>query len=126
MSIPAVNSISFQGYNWRVKKLFDQGKLSTVKRDISGRKLTKGNRTVDHVTPRSKGGKVTDENAMLATAEFNSLRGNRDIKDFITAENFALWAEQYLGINVDGFNGAKYIKGIINTIWGNPKKGRTK
>lgn len=126
MSIPAVNSISFQGYNWRVKKLFDQGKLPTVKRDISGRKLTKGNRTVDHVTPRSKGGKVTDENAMLASAEFNSLRGNRDIKDFITAENFALWAEQYLGINVDGFNGAKYIKGIINTIWGNPKKGRTK
>lgn len=126
MSIQAVNSISFQGYNWRVKKLFDQGKLPTVKRDISGRKLTKGNRTVDHVTPRSKGGKVTDENAMLATAEFNSLRGNRDIKDFITAENFALWAEQYLGINVDGFNGAKYIKGIINTIWGNPKKGRTK
>lgn len=126
MSIPSVNSISFQGYNWRVKKLFDQGKLPTVKRDISGRKLTKGNRTVDHVTPRSKGGKVTDENAMLATAEFNSLRGNRDIKDFITAENFALWAEQYMDINVDGFNGAKYIKGIINTIWGNPKKGRTK
>lgn len=126
MSIPVVNSISFQGYNWRVKKLFDQGKLPTVKRDISGRKLTKGNRTVDHVNPRSKGGKVTDENAMLATAEFNSLRGNRDIKDFITAENFALWAEQYLDINVDGFNGAKYIKGIINTIWGKPKKGRTK
>lgn len=126
MTIPAVNSISFQGYNWRVKKLFDKGKLPTVKRDISGRKLTKGNRTVDHVNPRSKGGKVTDENAMLATAEFNSLRGNRDIKDFITAENFALWAEQYLGINVDGFNGAKYIKGIINTIWGSPKKGRTK
>ena len=121
MAIPAVNSVSFQGYNWRVKKLFDQGKLPTVKRDISGRKLTRSNRTVDHVNPRSKGGKVTDENAMLATAEFNSLRGNRDIKDFITAEKFALWAEQYMEINVDGFIGAKYVKGIINTIWGKKK-----
>lgn len=118
MSIPAISPITFQGYNWRVKKLFDQGKLPTVKKDISGRRLTKGNRTVDHVNPRSKGGKVIDENAMLATAEFNSLRGNKDIKDFITVENFALWAEQYLNINVDGFNGAKYVKGIIKTIWG--------
>lgn len=126
MSIPAINSISFQGYNWRVKKLFDQGKLPTVKHDISGRKLTKDNRTVDHIIPKSKGGKVIDENVMLATAEFNSLRGNRDIKDFITAENFVKWANQYLDINIDGFNGTKYIKGIINTIWGNPKKGTTK
>lgn len=125
MSIPRIqpNQPSFNGYNWRVKKLFDQGKLPTVKRDISGRRLTRGNRTVDHVNPKSKGGKVTDENAMLATAEFNSLRGDRDIKDFITAEKFALWAEQYMDINVDGFIGAKYIKGIINTIWGKNKRG---
>lgn len=125
MSIPPIKTgqPSFGGYNWRVKKLFDQGKLPTVKKDISGRKLTRGNRTVDHVVPKSKGGKVTDENAMIATAEFNSLRGNRDIRDFITAEKFALWAEQYMDINVDGFNGAKYVKGIINTIWGKKKGG---
>lgn len=120
MRIPPVppNQPTFEGYNWRVKKLFDQGKLPTVKHDISGRKLTKGNRTLDHVTPKSKGGKVTDENAMLATAEFNSLRGNRDIKDFITTENFAQWVKEWIDINVDGFNGAKYVKGIIKTIWG--------
>lgn len=109
------------GYSWHVKKLYDKGKLPTVKFDISGRELTINNRTADHVIPKSKGGKLIDDNVMLATDEFNRLRGNRDIKDFITPEGFAKWAEQYLDVNVDGFVGSKYVKGIINTIWGKTK-----
>ena len=75
-----IQPVSF-GYNNQLKTLYKKGKLPTVQYDISGRKLTKKNVTLDHVIPKSKGGKSIQENYMLATAEFNHLRGNKPLKE---------------------------------------------
>lgn len=115
MQINPINNVNF-GYNNQLKTLFKKGKLPSVEYDISGRKLTKKNVTLDHVIPKSKGGKSVQENYMLATAEFNHMRGNKPLKDFMTNPNLVRYLSQFMDVFVDGFNGNKYIKGLLNTL----------
>ena len=115
MEIKPVSQVNF-GYNNELKTLFKKGKLPTVRYDISGRKLTKKNVTLDHVIPKSKGGKSVTENYMLATAEFNHMRGNKPLKDFMTNANLVKYLNQFIDVVVDGFHGNKYIKGLLNTL----------
>lgn len=115
MEIQPVHSVSF-GYSNQLKTLYKKGKLPTVQYDISGRKLTKKNATLDHVIPKSKGGKSVQENYMLATAEFNHLRGNKPLKDFMTNNGLVKYLSQFLGVFVDGFSGDKYVKGLLKTL----------
>lgn len=107
--------VSF-GYSNQLKTLFKKGKLPSVKYDVSGRKLTKKNATLDHVIPKSKGGKSVTENYMLATAEFNHLRGARPLSDFLTVENLTRYINQFIDVHVDNFYGNKYIKGLLETL----------
>lgn len=115
MHIDPTSNINF-GYSNQLKTLYKKGKLPTVQYDISGRKLTKKNVTLDHVIPKSKGGKSAQENYMLATAEFNHLRGNKPIKDFMTNNGLVKYLSQFLGVFVDGFSGDKYVKGLLKTL----------
>ena len=115
MHVDSVSGINF-GYSNQLKTLYKRGKLPSVKYDISGRKLTKKNVTLDHVIPKSKGGESTQDNFMLATYEFNQLRGNKPLKEFMTTENFVRYVDQFIGVFVDGFNGNKYIKGLLKTL----------
>ena len=110
-----IQPVSF-GYNNQLKTLYKKGKLPTVQYDISGRKLTKKNVTLDHVIPKSKGGKSIQENYMLATAEFNHLRGNKPLKEFMTNNGLVKYLSQFLGVFVDGFSGDKYVKGLLKTL----------
>ena len=115
MQINPVDNVGF-GYNNQLKTLFKKGKLPTVQYDISGRKLTKKNVTLDHIIPKSKGGKSIQENYMLATAEFNHMRGNTPLRDFMTNENLVKYLSQFIDIVVDNFCGNKYIKGVLGTL----------
>ena len=115
MEIQPVSSVNF-GYSNQLKTLYKKGKLPTVQYDISGRKLTKKNVTLDHVIPKSKGGKSIQENYMLATAEFNHLRGNKPLKEFMTNNGLVKYLSQFLGVFVDGFSGDKYVKGLLKTL----------
>ena len=65
---------------------------------------------------RSKGGKNTEDNMMLATKQFNSLRGNRPLKEVVTLENVIKWANQYFGLKVDGFDGDKHVKDVFRVL----------
>lgn len=108
-------SLSF-GYNNQLKTLFLRGKLPSVQYDISGRKLTKKNVTLDHVIPKSKGGPSNMSNYTLATYEFNQLKGNKPMKDFLTIENLTRYIKQFLDVHVDNFWGNKYIKDLLETL----------
>lgn len=113
--VPDQKSPSF-GYSNQLKTLFKEGKLPSVLYDVSGRKLTLDNVTLDHVIPKSKGGLNKIENYMLATAEFNHLRGARPLSDFLTPENLARYLKQFVGVHVENFQGNKYIKSIMETL----------
>jgi 5-methylcytosine-specific restriction endonuclease McrA len=43
----------------------------------TGRKLSSNEGNIDHIVPRSRGGKTTWENCVLADKRINSLKGNR-------------------------------------------------
>ena len=115
MRIQPTQRISFQ-YKWNVKSAFKKGKLPSVKVDASGRKLTVNNATVDHIIPHSKGGRTRDDNLMLATKEFNQLRGNKPLGDFITVKGFAKHLAQYIDVRVGDFDGNEYILNVLRKV----------
>ena len=114
-----VSQITFTGYDFKLKKLYRQGKLPKDLVDIGGNRITQRNLSGDHAIPRSKGGKTTDDNMMLATKQFNSLRGNRSLKEVTTMENLLKWAKQYLALDkIDGFDFKQYVLNIFKILEG--------
>ena len=120
MRVTSINDkITFTGYNFKLKKLYRQGKLPKDLVDIGGNRLTNRNLSGDHAIPRSKGGKTTDDNMMLATKQFNSLRGNRPLREVTTMDNLIKWVNQYIQLdNIDGFDFRKYVTDILKIIEG--------
>lgn len=114
---PPPKEQSFKGYNFKLKKLYRQGKLPKDLVDIGGNKLNSKNLSGDHAIPRSMGGKNTDDNMMLATKQFNSLRGNRPLKEVVTLESTIKWANQFINLPpIDGFNFQKYVASIFKIL----------
>lgn len=117
MIITPIDNITFLGYNFKLKKLYRQGKLPKDLVDIGGNRLTQQNLSGDHAIPRSKGGKTTDDNMMLATKQFNSLRGDRPLKEVTTMENLLKWAKQYLELKpIDGFDFKKHVIDVFKVL----------
>lgn len=51
---------------------------------------------------------------ILATKQFNSLRGNRPLREVVTLDNLIKWANQYLKLGtIDGFDFVKYVQDIF-------------
>ena len=114
MRVEKTNSFSFCGYNFKLKTMYRQGKLPKDLIDMGGNKITQRNLSGDHGIPRSLGGKNTDDNMILATKQFNSLRGNRPLKEVVTLDNLIKWANQYLKLGtIDGFDFVKYVQDIF-------------
>ena len=113
---PEPKPIPFEGYNFKLKKLFKDGKLPKDLYDIGGNKITSKNFSGDHIVPKSKGGRTTNENMMIATKQFNNLRGNRDLKEVVTFENAIRWALQWMNIKVDDFDGAQHVKDVFKVL----------
>lgn len=114
MRISQTDNINFNGYNFKLKKLYRQGKLPKDLIDMGGNKLTQKNLSGDHAIPRSLGGKNTDSNMILATKQFNNMRGARPLKEVVTIENLTKWANQYLKLGtIDGFDFVKYVQDIF-------------
>ena len=117
MIITGTDGIIFTGYNFKLKKLYRQGKLPNDLVDIGGNRLTQKNLSGDHAIPKSKGGKTTDNNMMLATKQFNALRGNRPLKEVTNMENLIKWVNQYLALKpIEGFDFNQYVQEILKII----------
>jgi hypothetical protein len=132
MNIKPVSSISFGmiipsqkdlekpqpvfGYTNELKTLFKKGLLPMVKVDAGGNKLTKKNVTLDHIIPRSKGGKSITGNYMLAEKTFNSNRGADPLTDWATMEGIIKYLNQFIGVRVGNFIGNNYITEVLRTL----------
>lgn len=103
-------------YSNKLKTLFKKGLLPTVQVDAAGNKLTKKNVTLDHVIPKSKGGKSYTGNYMLATRDFNWIRGNDPLLKWATPESLIKYLNQFIGVRVKGFIGNEYITEILKTL----------
>lgn len=111
------NNTVFCGYNSKLKKMYRQGKLPKNLVDMGGNKLNQENLSLDHIQPHSKGGPTTEDNLVLTTKKFNSLRGDRHILEVVTKENLIKWVKQYLSLeSIDGFDFRKYVIGVLNRM----------
>lgn len=116
MRVSSVQSNVAFGYSHPLKTLFLKGKFPTVKYGLYGDLLTKDNVSLEHLLPRSKGGKSVLENYALASKRNNQLRGNDDISKYLTKENLEQYINQWVGIKLKNFDGNKYIAGFLKTI----------
>ena len=107
---------TFTGYNFELKRLFRQGKLPKDLIDLGGNKITQRNLSGDHIVPKSKGGKNTKDNMTIATKQFNSMRGNRPLKEVVTFENAIKWALKMMEIKVEGFDGVQHVKDVFKVL----------
>ncbi len=99
-----------------LKKEWLKGNLPTVQKGIYGGILTKDNISLEHVNCKCFGGKTKTFNLALATQEFNNLRGNQPLKDFLNKDVFMQYLEQFEKVDLPNFNGKEYIKGLIKTV----------
>lgn len=114
MIVSIDSKISFGGYNFKLKKLYREGKLPKDLVDMGGNRITQKNLSGDHGVPRSKGGKTIDSNMILATKQFNSLRGNRPLREVVTIDNLIKWVNQYIKLKpIEGFDFVRYVEGIL-------------
>lgn len=111
-----ISPVSF-GYRNRLKTEWLQGKLPQLKHDFyDGSLLNKDTLTLEHILPKSKGGKTTLTNLVLTSYNNNMRRGNRDIRQYINKEAALQYLEEASKIKTHDINGAEYTKSIINKL----------
>ena len=103
------------GYHHQLKTLYLKGKIKP-KYGLYGDKLTKKNVSLEHILPKSKGGKTELDNLALASQRMNNLRGNKPLIDYLTPENLARYINEFINIKIPEFDGVKYIKALLKTI----------
>ena len=108
------NSPTF-GYSNQLKTLYRQGKLP-IRYGFYGDKLTQNNVSLEHLKPYSKGGKTELSNLVLASKQKNQARGSADIRNFANKETIVKYLSQFIDVKIKGFDGNKYINGIIKTL----------
>ena len=108
-------SLNFDGYGCELKSLYKRG-LIEIKYSFYGGKLRPKSFSVEHVIPKSKGGKNCQENYVICNRDQNSNRGNSPLDHYINWEAVGIYLKQFEGIKVKGFNGDNYIKSVIAAI----------
>ena len=114
------NEQSF-GYSTVLSRLYKKGKLPTVKYGLYGNKLTAKTCSNEHLIPVSLGGRTVLNNIALCDKTANSVRGNKDIQEFLTVDMIKEHLSQYMDVIVKKgkeviFDGNEYIKNIIPTF----------
>jgi 5-methylcytosine-specific restriction endonuclease McrA len=111
MNVKGVCGISFK-YNHPIKKAFDKGLLGKNFKGLYGVKLTKKNRTIEHINPHSLGGGLNWGNVALADKIKNAIRGIKPIEDFVTFEMWKTYLKQFEKIKNQYVDGMHYIQEI--------------
>lgn len=109
------NPITF-GYKSILKTAYKQGLLPSIQKDFYGSPLTPKNVTLEHILPKSKGGKSKLGNFALATNANNNARGCKPLYEVFNKEIFEQYCEQFKNVKIPFFNGNEYIKEITRTI----------
>lgn len=104
------------GTSHPLKLHFLKGHLPSVRYGIYGGELTPDNVTIEHLQPRSKGGKTTYNNIALATKLNNNRRSSHPLKNYLTDTMADEYLNQFRGVEIDDFSGDRYIRRVEPTI----------
>lgn len=115
MKTKPVDTISF-GYQHPLKTLWKKGLLPTVKKGFYGDELTMKTVSLEHLQPKSQGGKTSLDNLVLASNRTNNLRGDKPLQLFIIKQKAIEYFYQFINIKIKGFDGNKYIESALNKL----------
>ena len=115
------NSPNFQ-YRHPLKTAYKKGLLKDVKYGLYGELLTKDTVSLEHITPKSKGGKLTLDNLALASIAENNKRGITPINEMVTKDMWVKYLKQFVNVKNHMVNGINYIKAICKKQKINPKE----
>ena len=115
MKTKPVDTISF-GYQHPLKTLWKKGLLPTVKKGFYGHELTMKTVSLEHLQPKSQGGKTSLDNLVLASKITNNLRGDKPLQLFIIKQKAIEYFYQFINIKIKGFDGNKYIESALNKL----------
>ena len=102
---------------------FDRGAIP-LKRDITGHKLKRGEASLDHTIPKSKGGKSDLYNYSLMNPIANNKRSNNPIKPYIDLESLVEYINVIINVKTMEFDGVDYLKGWLKTLLRALKEGK--
>lgn len=105
------NNITFK-YNHPLKTAFDRGLMPEVKKGLLGHKLTKKNRSIEHIIPKCMGGTLANDNVALSDRRANMLRGATPIEKLVTKEMWIEYLKQFINVKNKFIDGMEYIKGL--------------
>jgi hypothetical protein len=108
---PTTNSPNFQ-YSHPLKTAYKKGLMPDVKYGIYGKRLTPQTVSLEHITPKSQGGKLTFDNLALADRVENNKRATKPINECVTKEMWIKYLRQFINVKNKFVDGIKYIKGI--------------
>lgn len=104
------------GITHALKTHWLRGEMPSVTRGLYGGRLTPDNISLEHITPRSKGGKTELYNLALATKYLNNKRSSRPLKDCLTQAQADEYLSQFRAIRLPDFNGDRYVYIVGNKI----------
>ena len=106
--------VSFNGYRSVLKTMWRKGELPKVKRGLYGESLTQDTISIEHLIPVSKGGRLILANEALADRYLNSLRGTRNLREFLTKKQGIDYINQFVGDKRLIIQ--RYIEGFCQTL----------
>ena len=98
------------GVSHAIKTHWLRGDFPSVTKGLYGGRLTPDNISLEHIQPKSKGGRTELYNLALATKYQNNKRSSRPLKECLTQEQADEYLSQFKGIQLDDFNGDKYAR----------------
>lgn len=107
MLVGTVSNINFS-VSHAIKTHWLKGDFPTVTRGLYGGYLTPDNVSLEHITPKSKGGRTELYNLALATKYLNNKRSSKPLKECLTQEQADEYLSQFRGVSLKDFNGDKY------------------
>ena len=112
---PKPYPVSF-GYQHYLKTMWKKNQLPQVKYGFYGEKLTPKNISLEHLEPKSKGGKTDIDNLVLASNKINNARGDKPLGKYLNLKAMAQYLEQFVNIKVGKFDGNEYIKKVVEKV----------
>jgi len=119
MRIYAINKTA-QTFNGKslLKQDFLSG-LIPLKRGVYGGLLNRDKAegvTVEHIIPKSKGGRNCEANYFLANKQKNWERGSEPLEKYLKLKPFVEYLRVMLDVNTEHTNGVQYVKDVLDTV----------
>lgn len=116
-----VQPLSFKAHP--LKKDWLEGQMPSVIHGFYGDILDTKTVTLEHILPKSKGGKSCLSNYALASGPKNWARADKPLAEYFNPEAFKQYCEEMMQVHSKNIDGPSYVEQLIETVKNVLKQG---